>query len=257
MRHVVMIQANDVAKFNYCKFGNYKSTKGKNIVLIDPNGDVVSGYEMHQPIVSLDINDEDDRRIYEFLKDHPLIKGKFTINDMRATEEKNAELSLLKAEAITTASGIKERDLIDFAMIMNISTDLDNKLIKAKIIQFSNDNPNKFLEIASDADKMHRVFLKKALDKGALTKVNGVWKHNTMSIGLTDDAAIVWLKDNGDMYAILKNQIRGNAPVEIEEEVAVADIPNDNMLSASMISSLENESKEKGWVTKKKSTKQK
>ena len=134
MRHVVMIQAKDVAKFNYCKFGNYKSTKGKNIVLIDPNGDVVSGYEMHQPIVSLDISDEDDRRIYEFLKDHPLIKGKFTINDMRATEEKNAELSLLKAEAITTASAIEDRDLRDYAMLMNISTDIDDKLIKAKII---------------------------------------------------------------------------------------------------------------------------
>lgn len=245
MRHVVMIQANNVAKFNYCKFGNYKSTRGKNIVLIDPNGDAVSGYEMHQPIVSLDINDEDDRRIYEFLKDHPLIKGKFTINDMRATEEKNAELSLLKAESITTASSIQDRDLRDFAILMNISTDLDNKLIKAKIIQFSNDNPNKFLEIASDADKMHRVFLKKALAKKALTKINGVWKHNSMSIGLTDDAAIVWLKDNGDMYAILKNQVRGNTSTQ-QEDIVVADTKNDNIMSSSTISALENDTKEKG-----------
>tara|TARA_R110001632_G_scaffold190857_2_gene311528 strand:- start:212 stop:943 length:732 start_codon:yes stop_codon:yes gene_type:complete len=240
-----MIQANNVAKFNYCKFGNYKSTRGKNIVLIDPNGDAVSGYEMHQPIVSLDINDEDDRRIYEFLKDHPLIKGKFTINDMRATEEKNAELSLLKAESITTASSIQDRDLRDFAILMNISTDLDNKLIKAKIIQFSNDNPNKFLEIASDADKMHRVFLKKALAKKALTKINGVWKHNSMSIGLTDDAAIVWLKDNGDMYAILKNQVRGNTSTQ-QEDIVVADTKNDNIMSSSTISALENDTKEKG-----------
>ena len=243
MKHVVMIKANDVTKFNYCKFGNYKNTKGKNIVLIDPNGDVVSGYEMHQPIVSLDISDEDDRRIYEFLKDHPLIKGKFTINDMRATEEKNAELSLLKADAITTASSIEDRDLKDFAMLMGIDSSLDNKLIKAKIIQFSNDNPTKFLETASDADKMHRVFLKKALAKKALTKVNGVWKHNSMSIGLTDDAAIVWLKDNGDMYAILKNQVRGNAPVQREEPV-VADVANDNIMSASTISSLEKDIKD-------------
>jgi hypothetical protein len=250
MRHVVLIQANDVKKFNYCKFGNYKSTKGKNIVLIDPNGDVVSGYEMHQPVLSLDINDEDDRRIYEFLKDHPLIKGKFTINDMRATEEKNAELSLLKAEAITTASAIEDRDLKDFAMLMGIDSSLDNKLIKAKIIQFSNDNPTKFLETASDADKMHRIFLKKALAKKALTKVNGVWKHNSMSIGLTDDAAIVWLKDNGDMYAILKNQVRGNAPVQREEPV-VAAVENDNIMSSSTISALENDAKEKGWFTKK------
>ena len=145
----------------------------------------------------------------------------------------------------------EDRDLKDYAMLMNISTDVDNKLIKAKIIQFSNDNPNKFLETASDADKMHRVFLKKALAKKALTKVNGVWKHNSMSIGLTDDAAIVWLKDNGDMYAILKNQVRGNAPVQ-REELVVADTPNDNMMSASTVSALENDAKEKGWFTKNK-----
>ena len=110
---------------------------------------------------------------------------------------------------------------------------------------FFNDNPNKFLETASDADKMHRVFLKKALAKKALTKVNGVWKHNSMSIGLTDDAAIVWLKDNGDMYAILKNQVRGNTSTQ-QEDIVVADTKNDNIMSSSTISALENDTKEKG-----------
>ena len=74
-----------------------------------------------------------------------------------------------------------------------------------------------------------------------------------MSIGLTDDAAIVWLKDNGDMYAILKNQVRGNAPVQREEPV-VAAVANDNIMSSSTISSLENDAKEKGWFTKKSNT---
>ena len=44
---------------------------GKNRILIDPNGEKLQGYEMFNAVKSLDINDEDDKRIYEFLKDHP------------------------------------------------------------------------------------------------------------------------------------------------------------------------------------------
>ena len=28
-RHVVLIKSNNPSKFNYCKFGNYKDSKGK------------------------------------------------------------------------------------------------------------------------------------------------------------------------------------------------------------------------------------
>ena len=67
MRHVVLIKSNNPAKFNYCKFGTYKDRKGKIVKLVDPNGLEVSGFEMNHAVLSLDINNEDDKRVYEFL----------------------------------------------------------------------------------------------------------------------------------------------------------------------------------------------
>ena len=36
---------------------------------------------------------------------------------------------------------------------------------------------------------------------------------------MTDDQAILWLKDNGDVYAILKAQVRGVVPIKEEQPV--------------------------------------
>tara|TARA_R100001510_G_C7655258_1_gene214340 strand:- start:3976 stop:4704 length:729 start_codon:yes stop_codon:yes gene_type:complete len=221
-KHIVLVKARNIEKFNYAKFGNYKDVKGKNRILIDPNGEEVSGYEMFNAVKSLDINDEDDKRIYEFLKDHPLIKGgsKFVIQDMRAEQEKAAEDSIESAKAITTASQLNINELKNLSLLMGLSPNLDDMMLKAKIIQFASDNATKFLATLNDVDKEHRVFLKQALDKQALTKVNGVWKHGSNNIGLTDDQAIVWLKENADVYAMIKHQMRtGKAtPIEQKEE---------------------------------------
>lgn len=91
---------------------------------------------------------------------------------------------------------------------MGIDINMQEMLLRAKVIQFANEQPKNFMKSIQDIDKEHRVFLKKALAQNVLQKVNGVWKHNTLNIGLTDDQAIVWLKDNGDSYALLKHQLR-------------------------------------------------
>jgi len=67
------------------------------------------------------------------------------------------------------------------------------------------------------------MFLKNALQKEVLTKINGVWKHGSNNIGLTDDQAIIWLKENADLYAMLKHQMRTGetTPVEVEEKIEV------------------------------------
>ena len=94
--------------------------------------------------------------------------------------------------------------------------------------------------LLNDIDKEHRVFLKKAFDKGILTKVNGVWKHNTLNIGMTDDQAIVWLKDNGDTYALLKHQLRtGVTPVE--ETIELEEVEQHPLRAGSAISEIEKE----------------
>ena len=239
MKHIVLIKARKPEKFNYCKFGTYKNKRGKIIKLVDINGLETSGYEMFNAVVSLNINDEYDKSVYEFLKDHPLI-GKFTIEDVSAQEKQNAETSILAAEAVTTASQLKEKDLRDFSLLLGLDGQMEEMLLRAKVIQHASSSPVKFLEQLNDIDKEHRIFLKKAYDEKLLTKVNGVWKHNTLNIGMTDDQAIVWLKDNGDTYALLKHQLRtGVAPVE--ETIELEEVQQHPLRAGSAISEIEKE----------------
>ena len=236
-KHVVLIKANKPDKFNYCKFGNYKDVRGKNVDLIDINGNKVTGYEMFLPVVSLDINETYDKRVYEFLKDHPLMRGKFTIEDLRANEEKTAEIALKSAEAITTASSLSNNEMNDVSILLGFSSDLDELMLKASIIKFANNSPDKFLSLLNDMDKEHRIFLKKALEKDVLSKPNGVWKHGTLNVGLTDDQAIVWLKDNADVYALLKHQLRTGKIEKVEEEVEEVPVVSGTIEPSSISSS--------------------
>ena len=237
MKHVVLIKANKPEKFNYCKFGNYKDVRGKNVELVDINDNKVSGWEMFQPVVSLDINETYDKRVYEFLQDHPLIKGNFIIEDLRDNEQKQAEIALKSAEAITTASSLSDKEMSDVSILLGLNPNLDSLMLKANIIQFANNSSEKFLSLLSDMDKEHRIFLKKALEKGVLSKPNGVWKHGTLNVGLTDDQAIVWLKDNADVYALLKHQLRTGKIEKVEEIIEEVPVVSETIEPSSISSS--------------------
>ena len=137
---------------------------------------------------------------------------------------------------------------------MGIDSDIDDTMLKAKIIQFANSSPDKFLSLTNDIDQEYRIFLKKAVAKNVLTKVNGVWKHGSVNIGLADEQAIVWLKENADIYALIRRQLRTGKPavaveeVPVVEEVAVEEAPQPQTISTSTINQLENEKpKPRGW----------
>ena len=253
-KHIVLIKSNKPDKFNYCKFGNYKDKKGRNINLVDINDQMTDGYEMVQAVLSLDINDKQDNRIYMFLKDHPLI-SKFTIEDLNENEQKNAEGALKSAEAITKATDLSNNAMKDLAILMGMDSDLDETMLKAKIIQFANNSPEKFLSLTDDIDQEYRVFLKKAENKKVLTRVNGVWKHGSLNIGLSDDQAIVWLKDNADVYALLRKQLRtGKVENIAEEPVAVEEMVGEvkpQSISSSTINQMEKETS-KSWFSNRK-----
>ena len=210
MRHIVLIKSRKPDKFNYCKFGSYKNKEGRLLELVDIN-------------------------------DHPLIKGKFTVEDVSAKEQEVAEQSIKSAEAITIASKLTEQSMRDLALLMGIDSDQQEMLLRAKIIQFSNQDPTTFLSHLDDIDKEHRIFLKKAIAKEILTKVNGVWKHNTLNIGLTEDQAIVWLKENGDTYALLKHQLRTGKVKQVEKKVKLEKVKEHSMRAGSAISQIEQE----------------
>jgi hypothetical protein len=224
MKHTVLIKAKNAGKFNYAKFGTYTGRGGQKISLMNMDGEPSSGYEMFSAIVALDINDEYDKRVYEFLQNHPLINsGGFVLEDLSAVENQKAEESLAKADAVTAAAMLSKKEIEDLCHLIGLNGDWDDNIRKAKVIAYANDNPKRFLEVRSDADAPIKIFIRKCMGKDLFTKVNGVYKYGTTTIGLTEDQTVQWVKDNADIHALLKNELRGpkkrtKQTVELKEE---------------------------------------
>ena len=219
MAHLVYLKAKDTKKFNYASFAPYKDKKGKTVNLIDPDGNNVDKWEMNSSMQGFDLDNEADARVFEYVKNHPLVlRDKlFTIVDGRKNEQASAAAAIASAEAVTTATSMTPAEYDDMTRLIGISNNFDDYIKKARVLQYASKAPDKFLELYTNKDRDYYVFLKKAEEKNLLTFVNGVWKYGANSIGLTDETAIEWLKDNKDVYALMRNDLRGNGPAATNE----------------------------------------
>ena len=53
-------------------------------------------------------------------------------------------------------------------------------------------------------------FIETAIEAKKINFVNGTYKYNTETIGLTEDQVVLWLKDNKDIHALLRKEMSGN-----------------------------------------------
>ncbi len=209
MAHSVIISVANPKRFVYLNLGDtYKDRKGRKHTLLDINGDPME-FEMRSPAMSLDIDDDHENTIYQWLKNNPSTLGKITIKDTIETQIVATENMIASAEAIQIAIAMSNAELKDFAKLTGIRTkDNSIEFIKAQIIKMANDNPEKFQGIMNDRDKDYRVFIEKAIDADLLAFRNGTYKYNKETIGLNDDAVIIWLKENKDIYALLRKELK-------------------------------------------------
>lgn len=236
MAHLIYVKSKQPKKFSYCKFGTYTKKNGKKSVLLNPDDLPVDGWEMYDPLTTLDIDNEYDKRIYDFLLEHPFMtSGKtYEMIDTKANVEKQAAGILESAEAVQVAISIKDNELNDLKKLFGIGDGFEDKIVRAKLIQMAGAAPTKFIEIYNDADKSYKVFLKNALEKKIIQKVNDVWKHGNYTLGISDGHAIQWLKENPDIYAAMKNQVRNGIKKTEEVKTNTSD-----MVASSGIQELE------------------
>tara|TARA_R100000808_G_C2142377_1_gene150173 strand:+ start:1528 stop:2274 length:747 start_codon:yes stop_codon:yes gene_type:complete len=240
MAHLVYVKAKDDKRFSYVKFGPYTRRNGKKAVLLNPDDVAVDGWSMSDPLSTLDIDNEFDKRIYDYLVEHPfIVSGKhYELIDTKANVQKQADSVLKSAEAVQVATKIKDTELVDLAKLFGIPENHEDKIIKAKLIQMAGAAPEKFLSIYNDADKSYRIFLKNALAKKVIQKVNDVWKHGSYTLGISDEHAIAWLKENSEVYAVMKNQVRGNFKTKVQD---IVEIDTSDMKSSAGVTALEKE----------------
>tara|TARA_B110000902_G_scaffold262853_1_gene340654 strand:- start:538 stop:1197 length:660 start_codon:yes stop_codon:yes gene_type:complete len=213
MKHPVIVRSKKPKRFCYLDLGSaYKDpmNRGKRKVLLDINGEEVR-FEMTAPSIVLDIKDDHDLKIYNWLKGYPGILNQLIFEDTIEQQMVQTENMIESAEAIQIAVAMTDKEILDFCKLTGIRTkDNSIEFVKAQVIKLSNDDPNKFSRIINDRDKDYRVFIEHAIDAKILNFVNGTYKHNTETIGLTEDQVVLWLKDNKDIHALLKKEISSN-----------------------------------------------
>jgi hypothetical protein len=215
MKHRVQFLAKNPKIFNTLTLSDYKDSKGRYVKYEDINGETPGEYKITQPAIEFDYSDEHDKKIVDFLRNHPL-KDSFHLHDLKVEEEQEVQTLLTSADAILVASKMGIVETNDFARLVGIPLDADEDVIKARLIKMANTIPQKFLEFYHHPEKDEMIFIKKALDKKIIVRDNGVYKHNRVTLGLTEEAVMTWLKENADVYALMKQELRGNVKVDVK-----------------------------------------
>jgi hypothetical protein len=220
MKHPVIVRSRKPKRFCYLDLGSaYKdpNDRGRRKSLEDINGKEVR-FEMTSPSIVLDIKDDYDLKVYNWLKGYPGILNQLIFEDTIEQQMVQTENMIESAEAIQIAVAMTDKEILDFCKLTGIRTkDNSIEFVKAQVIKLSNDDPNKFSRIINDRDKDYRVFIEHAIDAKILNFVNGTYKHNTETIGLTEDQVVLWLKDNKDIHALLRKEMSSNKKVKAKK----------------------------------------
>ena len=220
MKHPVIVRVKKPKRFVYLGLGSsYKDPRdrGRKKTLLDINGEEKE-FVMRSTATVFDINDKYDKSVYTWLKNYPGIESQLIFEDTIEQDMVNTDKMIESAEAIQIAVGMTDKEILDFCKLTGIRTkDNSIEFVKAQVIKLANDDPNKFSRIINDRDKDYRVFIENAIDAKMINFVNGTYKYNTETIGLTEDQVVLWLKDNKDIHALLRKEMSGNKKVKAKK----------------------------------------
>jgi len=212
------MKAKKLVEYNYrnpkgvasYSFGDYKGKDGRIIEYKDINGhpDQIT---FKGASVLLDMENESHVLIDNFLKNNPdVIGGRWIRKDLNAIEKKQTKDTLDSARAIIQAAKMTDKEVTQFATLkrMNLNSDFD--VLRARIITIAQNNADGFMETFFDPEKDLRVFIIEAIREKKLNYTNSTYYYRKEAIGTNEEQVLVWLKDNKDILAILKHELRGD-----------------------------------------------
>jgi hypothetical protein len=204
---------------NLMSFGGlYIDKTGREQILLDINGRerdfVVRGSSF---ILRKDI--ENDVILDKWLSKHPGILSSWLREDYVETEKEETEKTLNSAQAIIEAAKMNIKSVVDFAKLTKMNLNSDTEVLRAKIITMAQQSPSKFMEIHFDPEKDYRVFIVDALKSKNLTYKNSTFMYGKEAIGTNEEQVIVWLKENKDIFALIKHELRGDEPKKVNKKV--------------------------------------
>ena len=195
--HFVKYEFHDLKNFNYYNFSNYKLKNGKRMTYLDINGEE-SKLIWHSATVLLDMN-----------IDSNVLMGEWKRTDLKQKEKQMTKDTLDSARAIIEAAKMTELEVRQFAKLKRMNLNAEIETLRAKIIGIAQATPEDFMEVHFDPEKDLRVFIVEAVKERKIDYKNDTFYYGKEAIGTNEEQVLVWLKDNKDILAILKNEIRG------------------------------------------------
>ena len=112
MKHPVIVRSRKPKRFCYLDLGSaYKDpmSRGKRKALLDINGEEIR-FEMTSPSIVLDIKDDHDLKVYNWLKGYPGILNQLIFEDTIEQQMVQTENMIESAEAIQIAVAMTDKD---------------------------------------------------------------------------------------------------------------------------------------------------
>ena len=215
IKNVVTYTHNRYKKIGQYEFANvYKDEQGYEHKLLDVNGQPRDFKIQYSNSFTLNRGKESDRLLDDFLKNSPDIKANWERVDLMQVEEEETEATLDSAQAVIESAKMNVKDVEDFAKLAGMNMNSNTEVLRAKIIKMAQDETDRFRNIHFDPEKGYRVFIVDALKSKHLTYKNTTFMYGKEAIGTNEEQVIVWLKENKDIFALIKHEHRGGDEVK-------------------------------------------
>ncbi len=210
-RNFVQYDFFKIKNFMFFEFNAYKGLDGKRVEYKDINGDV-QPLRFTSPTVLLDMDNEGHVLIDNFLKNYPAVRaGQWKRTDIGRQEQEKTKATLDSARAIIEAAKMTDKEVKQYSTMRRFNLNSDTDVLRARIIEDAQENADVFMETHFDPEKDLRVFIIEAVRERKINYENDTFYYGREAIGTNEEQVLVWLKDNKDILAILKHEIRGES----------------------------------------------
>jgi len=215
--HLVYYRSKNPQRMSYVFFGNYKDKTGKMHTYTDINGVAHRGFPNTNPVIRLDIMQPHHKLVDDFLLNHPLVNnGSWRRDDSIQRQEEEAHAIMTSANAVMEAAKLNAKEVRDLSRLLGLNLNSRDDILKAHVLKIAAEQPQNFMSLWFDEERHYRLFIMEAQETGAIKWEKDVFKYGSQTIGISEDQVINWLKDNKDIYALLKSQLRKGEKVETD-----------------------------------------
>jgi hypothetical protein len=206
---IVVIEIIDPKRTGSITVRDYTDLDGEPRKLVDARG-AARVVTIKNKNVKLDLSKENDRLLYEHIKDHPVyILGGYPCLRLVNTElqaQKHIDRTEMGIDAKSLIKGLGEENLRDLSRLLDISFNATTTInvLKQLLYQKAELEPESVINAWNHPDREMRILVYRGIDKSVIAKRNGVYYMGEVSFGTSFEECIQFLKQHEDLLPNLR-----------------------------------------------------